>query len=81
MTYMFYSDLILFGGIRSEIKCLSFLRYKGLLHVGNLRRKDSCAREHKVTLQGLMYDSLYFSLEERLIRLFDKSLSSKEQLG
>ena len=34
-----------------------------------------------MTLQGLMYDSLYFSLEERLIRLFDKSLSSKEQLG
>ena len=68
---MFYSDLILFG----EIRCLSFLRCKGLLHVVNLRR------EHKVTLQGLMYDSLYFSLEERLIRLFDKSLSSKEQLG
>lgn len=77
MTYMFYSDLILFG----EIRCLSFLRCKGLLHGVNLRRKDSCAREHKVTLQGLMYDSLYFSLEEHLIRLFDKSLSSKEPLG
>ena len=77
MTYMFYSDLILFG----EIRCLSFLRYKGLLHGVNLRRKDSCAREHKVTLQGLMYDSLYFSLQEHLIHLFDKSLSSKEQLG
>ena len=77
MTYMFYSELILFG----EIRCLSFLRYKGLLHVVNLRRKDSSAGEHKVTLQGLMYDSLYFSLEEHLICLFDKSLSLKEPLG